>query len=514
MPSRFVILALATLTVAGLRAAPTPPALYPDKDFDSALGRVNDVVFSSDGRLLGLAGARGYGIWDAQTGNSIRKDPAAAQRLAFGGQGTLVALGGDDGRVTVVDLRSGTGREAAKHAKTVTAIAFNTDGRVGASGDSEGNILLWDPDRGVIGPLADGAQKKEPVLVLAFSGASLLSVTKDLRVVTWDVSSKRAIRRSTLQSEVRGRVVVPSSAASDVTGDRLLLGAQLVSEPRGGALAGRNGPARPEDLRRDNVLLPYRVSSGISVDPVKTNEFAAEHVALGPGACFAFFSSYYRNQARLHAWGLVEQGDDLTRVEAPQRIAALAVEPGGHLAATVSENGQVRTWRVSGATSADCDAYVKKSAPQTGPTITLGSETEPLIKAGPGVKIAVLRFDATGVEPGLGDAVAEMVAGELSNNPQIAVVERTAINSILKEMELQRSGLTAADAVKIGQGLNARQVLFGGVRRFGESTYVITARSVDVQTQRVEGSREVTCENCKEQDLPRAVAALRRTIAP
>jgi hypothetical protein len=85
---------------------------------------------------------------------------------------------------------------------------------------------------------------------------------------------------------------------------------------------------------------------------------------------------------------------------------------------------------------------------------------------------------------------------------------------VLKEMEIQRSGLTAADAVKIGKGLNARKVLFGSVRRFGESTFLITARVVDVETQQVEGSREVTCESCKEADLPRAVAALRRTIVP
>jgi TolB-like protein len=306
---------------------------------------------------------------------------------------------------------------------------------------------------------------------------------------------------------------VPNGAAVDSSGERLIFGAQLVTEPRGGTLAGRNAPARPEDLRRDNVLMPYNVSSGISADPIKTNEFEAERIALGPGACFAFFTSFNRNQPRLHVWGLVEQGDDLARLDLQERVAVIAVATGGHLAVAVSETGHVRTWRLSGATTSDCDAYTKK--PQaTGPTITLGPETEPLIKSGTGARIAVLRFDATGVDAGLGDAVAEMVAGQMSNSPQVTVVERGAINSILKELELQRSGLTAADAVKIGRGLNARKVLFGGVRRFGESTYVISARVVDVETQQVEGSREVTCESCKEQDLPRAVSALRRTIVP
>jgi hypothetical protein len=37
---------------------------------------------------------------------------------------------------------------------------------------------------------------------------------------------------------------------------------------------------------------------------------------------------------------------------------------------------------------------------------------------------------------------------------------------------------------------------------------------VDVETQQVEGSREVTCENCKVDDLPAAVKVLRRAIVP
>lgn len=511
----FVVGCFVAAAVVGGLAAPTPPALYPDREYDGGLGRIHDLAFSGDGRLLAAGGARGYGVWDAQAGSPIRQETPGLgiHRVAFGPQGTLLALGAEDGRVLVVDLRTGASREAARHRRPVTAVAFGPDGRVGASGDTEGNILVWDPDRGTIGPLTDGGHKQD-ILLLSFNGGNMLSVSRDLRVVTWDVAGKRAVRRGTLQSEIRGRTMVPSTAAVDTAGGKLLLGGQLVSEGRGGALAGRDTLARPGDLRRDNVLVGYAVSSGISADPVNSNDYQAERLALGPGACFAFFTSYFRNQARFHVWGLVEQGDDLTRIDLPVRGAAVAVAPGGNLLALASEAGRVQTYRLSGATAADCDAYSKQTVPTTGPTISVGSETDPLIKAGGGTRIAVLRFEATGLDPGLGDAVAEMVAGELSNNPQVTVVERGAIEAILKELEIQRSGLTTADAVKIGRGLNARKVLFGSVRRFGESTYLTTARLVDVETQQVEGSREVTCENCREQDLPRAVAALRRLIVP
>jgi TolB-like protein len=373
---------------------------------------------------------------------------------------------------------------------------------------------LWDPDRGAIGPLKDSGQKKD-IFVLAFTGSNtLLSASKDLQVVTWDVAGKRALRRGTLQSAVRGRVVVPNTGAVDPTGDKLLLGAQLVAEQRGGALTGA-GLARPSDLKRDNILMPYTVSTGFSGDAVNTTDYLAEHVALGPGACFAFFSSNYREQPRLHVWGLAQEGDDLARIDVMGKVSAVAVESAGHAVAVATETGRIRTWTVSGATPADCDAYMKKpSSVQVDAKISTGSETSPLIKGGAGTRVAVLRFDATGIDAGLGDAVAEMVAGELANSPQVTVIERSAIDKVLKEMEIQRSGLTASDAVKIGKGLNAKTVIFGGVRRFGDSTFVVTARSVDVETQQVQGSREVTCENCKEADLPRAVSALRRIIVP
>jgi TolB-like protein len=280
-------------------------------------------------------------------------------------------------------------------------------------------------------------------------------------------------------------------------------------------LAGGSNLARPEDLRRDNILLQYVPSTGESRDPIKTSDYQPERVALGSGSCFAFFTSYYRNQARLHVWGLVLQGDDLTRLDLPARASAVAEEPGTHAVAVALESGLIKTWTVSGATPADCDAYrAPTQVVANQPKTTLGSETSPLVKAGPGTRLAVLRFDVTGVDPTLGDAVAEMIGGELSNNPQVTVIERSAIDKVLKEMEIQRSGLTTADAVKIGKGLNARTVLLGSVRKFGDTTYIIQTRAVDVETQQVQGSRDVTCENCKEGDLPRAVRTLRSAIVP
>jgi hypothetical protein len=206
----------------------------------------------------------------------------------------------------------------------------------------------------------------------------------------------------------------------------------------------------------------------------------------------------------------------LVRTDLSKRATAVAMDAEGRSAAVATEAGQILTWRVSGITNGDCESYVRTKAPQnaasTEPKITLGSETSPLIQSGPGVRIAVLRFDAAGLSANLGQSVADMISGQLSNNPDITVIERSAIDAILKELSIQRSGLTQDDAVKIGKGLNAKTVLFGHVTRYGDDTYYVQVRAVSVESQRVIGSRDVQCDHCKEQNLPAAIAALQKLL--
>jgi hypothetical protein len=500
-------------------AAATAPAVVVDRTIDSGMSKAADLTLSADGRLVAVAGQSGYGIWDAQSGSSIRRDPAAGNvtRVAFAPQGTQLAVGGSDGRVGIVDLRSGERKDVAKHNKSVRSVAFGAGGSVGASGDAEGTILLWDPAGAVTGTLKDAAHRA-PIIFLGFAGANaLVSLDDEMNVTTWDVSGKRALRHGELQSGVVGRTIVPSSAGLDPAGEKLIVGGQLVSQPRGGVLAGRNNLANPGDLRRDNVLIGYAVGSGVSADPIVTSDFTPETVAVSPGGCYAVFTSFFRNQPTMHVWGLIEKGDDLLRTDIAHRALAMAVDPAGRAAAAITDTGQLLTWRLSGLTAGDCDAYTHahaaQSAPPAGqPQITLGPETTPLLQSGTGARVAVLRFDAAGLSPDLGASVSDMVSGQLSNTPGIVVVERSAIDAILKEFEIQRSGLTNADAVKIGKGLNAKTVILGRLSKFGDDTFVVNIRAVSVETQQVEGSREVTCERCKESNLPAAVAALRRVL--
>ena len=96
----------------------------------------------------------------------------------------------------------------------------------------------------------------------------------------------------------------------------------------------------------------------------------------------------------------MEQGRDLSRLDLQAHATAIAIEPAGRIVAVAAETGRVRTWAVTGATPADCERYARKPSPtRTGPTITLGTETSPLMSAtSPGYAVAVLRFDTSGLD--------------------------------------------------------------------------------------------------------------------
>jgi hypothetical protein len=514
-----IALLVAAVSVAEAQA---PPSLFADRTISAGVGRIADLAFSPDGRLVAVVGASGsVAVWDVQAGSPIRQaNPSgpATVRVAFGPQGNFVALADERGTVSTLDLRSGQTTAVAKHTKNVTSLAIAPDGSIGASGDANGDLLLW-PTSGAGGAgekLRDDT-RRDPIVFLGFSSPSTLAaVTQDLRIVVWDVSKKRTLRRGTVQLEALGREAEFSAAGVDPGATQLALASQYIAAQRGGVIGG-SGFARPEDIKRTNVIVPYALESGIAGDPIQLGDFLAERLSMSPGSCWAVFSSNYRNQARMHVWSMVKQGQDLLRIELPARPTAVQLDPAGRTLAVGFPTGEVRTWRASGTTASDC-ATLRAQGPsksdRPGPSVEAGTDATPLFAQGTGLKIAVLRFEAGGVEAFLGDAVGGMISGDLANSPSVVVIERAAIDNIVKEMQLQKSGLTASDAAKIGRGLNAQKVVLGSVTRFGETTYVIQARVVDVETQQVQGARQVTCRNCGEGDLPTAVSALRRLIVP
>jgi TolB-like protein len=98
-------------------------------------------------------------------------------------------------------------------------------------------------------------------------------------------------------------------------------------------------------------------------------------------------------------------------------------------------------------------------------------------------QLAVLPFATpAGVDQRDAEVLAQLLAVEIANSGKYAVLPRTAtIQSVMAEHEIQRSGITDANNIKvIGQALNAQYVLAGSVRSLGR-TNLFTAEIINIE---------------------------------
>lgn len=109
--------------------------------------------------------------------------------------------------------------------------------------------------------------------------------------------------------------------------------------------------------------------------------------------------------------------------------------------------------------------------------------------------VAVMPFRDLSASAGkspVGEAIRETVTADLKEISELKVVERSAIDKVLSEQNLQanRSDLDAPSTVKIGKLLGASLITTGAYQRSG-SAIRLTARFVKVETGEVVGTAKV-----------------------
>jgi WD40 repeat protein/transcriptional regulator with XRE-family HTH domain len=147
-------------------------------------------------RLYGPSGALLWTSW--------QKGPYS---LAFSPDGSLLASGGRDATVWLMDPQSGRKLQTLKHSSGVFAVAFSPDGRLLASGCADGELRLWEREKGSLTTLTLilSVQTNCCVSGLAFapdSGTLAGTSLGDRTVKLWDVETcgDRALRLSEASS--------------------------------------------------------------------------------------------------------------------------------------------------------------------------------------------------------------------------------------------------------------------------------------------------------------------------
>lgn len=103
--------------------------------------------------------------------------------------------------------------------------------------------------------------------------------------------------------------------------------------------------------------------------------------------------------------------------------------------------------------------------------------------------VAVLPFSERGKEVAeQGQQVTDLMFANLVINPELFLVDREDLETVLREQELSLSGAVKSDeAVQVGQLTGAKVLVTGSVLQVGTSRYVI-AKIIGTETSRVVGA--------------------------
>ena len=468
-------------------------------------GNVTSLAFSRDDNLL-LAGTESGSIqcWNLERKSSIAKTQADNDVvfLAFlSGDKSYVCVDAG-GNVSIYDLLKGKSDYSFRSRSKPVKVAIDAGKQYLAIATTDDKIELVDLKAQLPLGAIDARGKIDDLLFLGFDrlGQHLLAINQTGDVVSWNPATLKQIRELTLAaSELHGSRSSIKAASTNRAANIFVIGLEEVALPSGGIFSGK-------DLMRQNMVIAYDWSSGIEVKRVKTT-WCVEQIALGPGSDHIAVTNDEDKSITLIDLRKGELGSTMAMEEKP---VALCVSENNTRLAAGTKDGLCTVWNIR----FKGEASVKAPAlPSMSGRIRTRSGTEPALKPGVPIRLAILNFEAKGVPQEYADICLNSMSNSLANFDYITLVERKQIETVVKEQQFQMSDLTdERTSVQVGKLLNADNVLIGSIGKLGTSM-ILTARILNVETGKVMKGREVICEECRDQDIYDAVSTLVSTIA-
>jgi WD40 repeat protein/TolB-like protein len=468
-------------------------------------GRTVTVASSPDGRLVALGGTDGHvRVLDAESGREvqrIRAGSGAVVGLGFQPSGSRFFAALEDRRIVLIDLISADVVGERRTDKKVRALDVSADGR----------SVVWCGDDGAVEILSEGLQPMQRLSAPNLYGKEVRFVSFGLGdrevfaagegglLAWWAVGREDPLRTETL---TRQEIL---AVARDPGGSVLALGVKAISIVRartgaaGGAMTAQaSNTIRILDWERGRTLREIEELP----DEVRSLAWAPNRSAVVAGLRDGTLAAYS-----------VEEGRRLATLNQGDEVIAADFSADGRWITGAFKDGGGRSWRASGAEAVAQARPVYQSDELLGRTkYEFTSAREPLIGRAEQRTVAVLRLAAMGVEESLAGSVSELLMSRMANYPNITSIERSAVDAVLEELRFQNTGITSSqEAARIGELLNAGVVVLGSMNQLGTS-YVISVRLVETESARILGARELVCNGCRPEDLPGAVGVLAESI--
>ncbi|RKY76624.1 hypothetical protein DRQ07_10005 [candidate division KSB1 bacterium] len=471
--------------------------------------------FSSNGRFLSWGDSKGnLYIFDTSAGRTIHKIKAHWGNIntaVFDQQNSRLITGGQDGKICVWDLYSGRLENSIKgYGTEISDLALSPDDRMLAVVGKKKEVFIFEFPLGALKGKMKGHRKK--VISAAFStgGDQLLSVSEDRKMIIWDVNKLSLVRKTAIEARtITGSGIDIKSAAFSF--DRKFIGVGI--EEHVLAKGGRG-------MKFQYNLSFFDWETGAEIETLAGNRKNIDFFLISPDRKYAITDNSTLRNNRISFWniqnGVIEQNYPM-----PGKLTCMAVSKNGKWFAAGYRDlndkslSHINIWQLSGMQGykrfgTDQPVAVKSNR-GFGSSIKITTPEEPLISYGTRKRIAVMTFDARGIETDVAQTTTYLIESKLGNSGLIELVERNQINKVLDELKYQQTGLTASNAADLGQHLNAEYILIGSINKLG-NLLIITAKLVNVKTAQIEGTREVQCSNATIETISDMVSALAPTI--
>jgi len=510
--NRIIIFGL-TLLMSGFSEAQFN--LYLDQQIPVQAEQTTFLEISDNGRFLAWGDNRGNlyirDISAKRTIHTIKTPHGVINTAVFDQQAGKLITGSRNGKIGIIDMYSGSLEKTLKgYNAPIFDLALSPDDRILAVAGKRKEVWIWEFPLGILKGKMKGHKKQ--VLTTAFSigGDQLLSVSRDRQMIVWDIGKLISIRKTAIESRsISGTGIDIKSAA--VSFDRNFIGVGI--EEHILAKGGRR-------MIFNYNLSFYDWKTGSEIETLTGNRKNINFFSISPDRKYAVTDNSTLQKNRISFWniqnGVIEQNYPM-----PGKLMEINIAKNGKwLAASYADNkdkhrSHVNIWQISGMPGFERFGTSQQLAVVEnrgfGSAIKLTTPHEPLISYGKRRKLAVIGFEARGIDADVARTTTYLIESKLGNSELVELIERNQISSVLDELKYQQTGLTTSNAAKIGQHLNAEYIIIGSINKLG-NLLIITTKLVNVQSAKIEGTREVQCANATIEVISDMISALAPTI--